>query len=225
MTKALIFDSGALISLAMNGLLGLLEKLKKNFKGKFLITREIKYEVVDRPIGISRFELEALQIQNIIDKGVLELPSSLGIQDEIIKKKTAEIMEIANRSVQVGDRWVNIVSEGEMSCLALSNELSERGIDNLIAIDERTTRILSENPRSLERIMSEKIHRKVHVDEEKLKAFSKFKFIRSTEIVYSAYKKGLIDLKGKRVLEALLYATKFKGASVSFEEIDILKKL
>ena len=225
MTKALIFDSGALISLAMNGLLGLLEKLKKNFKGKFLITREIKYEVVDRPIGIFRFELEALQIQNLIDEGILEMPSSLGIQDEIIKKKTTEIMEIANRSVQVGDRWVNIVSEGEMSCLALSNELSEKGIDNLIAIDERTTRILSENPRSLEKIMSEKIHRKVHVYEEKLKAFSKFKFIRSTEIVYSAYKKGLIELKGKRVLEALLYATKFKGASVSFEEIDILKKL
>src|SRR3989304_1447770 len=130
MTKALIFDSGALISLAMNGLLGLLEKLKKNFKGKFLITREIKYEVVDRPIGIFRFELEALQIQNLIDEGILEMPSSLGIQDEIIKKKTTEIMEIANRSVQVGDRWVNIVSEGEMSCLALSNELSEKGIDN-----------------------------------------------------------------------------------------------
>jgi len=225
MTKALIFDSGALISLAMNGLLGLLEKLKKNFKGKFLITREIKYEVVDRPIGIFRFELEALQIQNLIDEGILEMPSSLGIQDEIIKKKTTEIMEIANRSVQVGDRWVNIVSEGEMSCLALSNELKRRDIESLISIDERTTRIMCENPQNLESLISEKLHQKVELVARNYNVFSQFKFIRSSELVFVAFKKGIINLEGKKVLEALLYATKYKGCSISLEEIDILKKL
>jgi hypothetical protein len=223
--KALIFDSGALINLSMNGLLDLLEKLKKEFDGKFLITKEVKYEVIDRPIGIYRFELGAIRVQNLIDMGVLELPSALGISDEIITKGTEELMEIANHSVLVDSRWVDIVSKGEMSCLALSRELSERKIENIIAIDERTTRVLSENPESLERMMSEKIHRRVHVDEEKLKAFLKFRFIRSSEIVYSAYKKGLTSIKGKKALEALLYATRFKGAAISFEEIDILKKL
>jgi len=225
MTKALIFDSGALINLSMNGLLDILEKLKSEFDGKFLITRDVKYEVIDRPIGIYRFELGAIRIQNLIDSGVLEMPSSMGISDELIAKKTEELMEIANHSVQVNNKWIDIVSKGEMSCLALSRELSEKEIENMIAIDERTTRVLSENPESLERIMSEKIHRRVHVDEQKLKAFSKFRFIRSSEIVYSAYKKGLTDVKGKRALEALLYATRFKGAAISFEEIDILKKM
>ena len=223
--KALIFDSGTLINLSMNGLLDLLATMKKEFNGKFIITKEVKYEVVDRPIGVYRFELGAMRVQKLIDDGVLEMPSSLSLSEENIKKETQKLMDIANRSVDVGGKWVRIVSEAEISCLAVSSELSEKKIENLIAIDERTTRILSENPSNLERMMSEKMHHRVHVVIDNLKPFSKFKFIRSSEIVYVAYKKGLIDLKGKRVLEALLYATKFKGAAISFEEINELKKL
>ena len=223
--KALIFDSGALINLSMNGLLYLLKKLKENCDCKFLITKEVKYEVVDRPIGINRFELGALRVQNLIDTGILETPSSLNISEEKMNAKTNELMEIANHSVEINRKWVKIVSEGEMSCLALSSELSKIGIKNLIAIDERTTRILSENPENLGKIMSDKMHRNVRAEFEKLKAFSEFKFIRSSELVYVAYKKELIELKGKKVLEALLYATKFKGAAISFEEIDVIKKL
>jgi len=223
--KALIFDSGTLINLAMNGLLDLLEKLKKEFNGKFLITRDVKYEIIDRPIGIPRFELEAMRIQNLIDQGTLELPSSLKISDEEIARRTEELMNIANRSIQTNSTWIKIVSKGEISCLALSQELSERKIENLIAIDERTTRVLSEDPASLEKMISMKMKKKVHVYLEKLESFSKFRFIRSSEIVYAAYKKGLTDVKGKRALEALLYATRFKGAAISFEEIDEMKKL
>ena len=153
------------------------------------------------------------------------MPQSIGISDEMIQKEARELMEIANHSVMVGGKWINIVSEAEISCLALSNKLSEKGIANVIAIDERTTRVLCESPENMERMMSEKMHRRVSVDENKLKTFSKYKFIRSPEIVYAAYKKGLVEMEGKKVLEAMLYATKFKGASISFEEIDELKKL
>ena len=223
--KALIFDSGAIINLSMNGLLDILEKLKKSCNCKFLLTREVKYEVIDRPIGIYRFELGAVRVQNLIDEGIIEMPSCLNIKDEEISLKTRELMETVNHSVQIGGEWVRIVSEGEMSCLALSAKLAEKGIDSLIAIDERTTRVLSENPENLQKLMSDKMHRNVRVEEDKLKSFSNFKFIRSSELVYAAYKKGAIGLKGKKVLESLLYATKFKGAAISFEEIDILKKL
>lgn len=223
--KALIFDSGTLINLSMNGLLDLLEKLKKDFNGKFLITKDVKYEVIDRPIGIYRFELGALRIQSLLNKGILELPESLKISSDQITKKTDEFMNIINQSVQSNGRWINIVNRGEISCLALSKELSERNIKNLIAIDERTTRVLCENPENMERIMSEKIHHPVHVEIEKLKSFSEFKFIRSSEIVYVAHKKKLTDITGQKVLEALLYATRFHGAAISFEEIDVLKKL
>ena len=223
--KVLIFDSGTLINLSMNGLLDILEELKKKSNCKFLITRDVKYEVVDRPIGIYRFELGALRVQNLIDSGVLEMPSSMNVSEETINESTKTLMEIANHSVQIGGKWINIVSAAEISCLALSKELSARGIENLIAIDERTTRILSENPGSMGKMMTEKLHKNVRVELENLKSFSKFKFIRSSEMVYAAYKKGIIQIKGKKALEALLYATKFKGAAISFEEIDILKRL
>ena len=89
--KVLIFDSGTLINLSMNGLLYILESLKTHFKGKLIITKAVKYETVDRPIGISRFELGALQVKNLLDAGILELSSSLGIPDVLIQKRTGEI--------------------------------------------------------------------------------------------------------------------------------------
>lgn len=223
--KVLIIDSGTLITLAMNGLLDVLSEFKKTFEGKFIITNEVKYEVIDHPIEVQRFELDALRVQNLIDSGVLELPDSVEISNDAIKKKTRELMEIANHSVRIIDRWMKIVSDAEISCLALSYELEKKGFETLVAIDERTTRMLIEKPENLEKIMSEKMHHKVEVVTNKLKAFESFRIIRSSEIVFVAFKKGLINIKGKKALEALLYATKFKGASISFEEINELKKL
>ena len=55
--KYLIFDSGPLINFALNGILPVLEKIKKEFKGEFLITKEVKREVIDYPLTIKRFEL------------------------------------------------------------------------------------------------------------------------------------------------------------------------
>jgi len=223
--KAIIFDSGTLINFSLNGLLPLLEKLKENFDGKFLITRAVKYEIIDRPIGVMRFELGALRIKDLLDRGILELPSSLGIKDEIIMRESKELMDIANHFVQVGNNWIRLVSDAEISCLALSDELTKLNIPNLIALDERTTRTLCENPEGLEKIMSNKLHQKASLVMEDLSIFSKYKFIRSSELVYVAYKKGLVQLNSDKILEALLYATKFNGAAISFEEIDILKRL
>ena len=134
-------------------------------------------------------------------------------------------MTIANATVSARNRWVNIVSNGEISCLALSKELTNEKIDNLIAIDERTTRILAEKPENLERIMSSRLHQMIRLKHDNFKFFQNFKFIRSTELVYVACKKGIIKIRDPRALEAALYATKFHGSSVSFEEIDVLKKL
>lgn len=223
--KILIFDSGPLINLSMNGLLYILEELKKNFDGKFIITESVKQEVLDRPMGIMRFEFGALQIENLIKNKVLEMPSSIGISEEKIKQKTREIINIANHLLQIRGQWLDLVSEAEISCLALSSELKEKNIENIIAIDERTTRLLCENPQNLEKTISERMHEKVKMTAKNLEIFQQFRFIRSSEIAYVAYKKGIVKISGKKVLEAILYATKFKGAAISFEEIDELKKL
>ncbi len=222
--KVLIFDSGPIINLSLNGLLYILSNLKKVFNGKFIITEAVKREIIDRPIKVPRFELSALKIQNLLDEKVIGLSDSIGIDSKLIKKESARMMGEANVCVRAKNRVVNIISEAETSCLALSAELSKKGVENIIAIDERTTRLLGEKPESLEKIMSDRMHVNVSVSCN-LNSFKNFKFIRSTEIVYVAYKKGLLGVKGSNALEGALYATKFKGSAVSFEEIDILKKM
>src|SRR3989344_1737204 len=151
MTKALIFDSGPLINFSMNGFLHLIEDLKKTFEGKFFITEKVKYEVIDRPIKIPRFELGALQIKNLLESKIIELPDKTEIDYNKLNKETIRLMEIANSYIMIGNKKINIISDGEASCLALSLELSKKGIENIIAIDERTTRILSEKPENLKK--------------------------------------------------------------------------
>ena len=99
-SKAIIFDSGTLISFSMNGITDYIRKLKEIFKGKFLVTIEVKKEIVDKPLTIKRFELEALKLKALLDDGVLEMPYSLGIKDSEITSKTNEILSIATSTFQ-----------------------------------------------------------------------------------------------------------------------------
>ncbi len=223
--KAIIFDASTLISLAINGLFEEIKSLKKIFKGHFIITEGVKEEIIDRPINTKRFELEALKLQKLLDEKTLELPESLGIKKEEIASKTKELMEIANSTFVAKGNYIHIVDYGEMSCLSLSKILNERKIENILAIDERTARLLVESPGNLKNLFESKLHTKIKTDVKKYDYFKGLKIIRSSELVYVAYKKGIIKLKGPKVLDALLYAVKFKGASISDSEIEEIKKI
>ena len=210
----------------MNGLIEEVKALKSIFKdGHFIITNEVKSEVIDRPIKIKRFELEALKIKSMLDKGILEMPSALGVKDSEIASKTNEILEIANKTFSGGDRDIKILHLGECACLALAGILNKKGIQNVIAVDERTTRMLVEKPENLKKLFQKKFHIKIFSDPKNFKFFKGFNIIRSTELAYVAYKKNLVRLKGEMVLDAMLYALKFKGCAISNEEIDEIKKL
>ena len=221
--KILIFDSGSLISLSINGLLEELKKLKKIFNGEFIITKEVKKEVVDNPIKIKMYELEALKIQNLIDEGCLNMPNKIGITDKEITNLMFKLMNFAN-TMFIGNRnEIQLIQQGETSCLALSKILNEKKIKNVLVVDERTTRMLVEKPENLKELLEKKMHTNVKLKESNFKEFNGFKIIRSTELIYIAYKKGLINLRGKEVLDALLYALKFKGCAISSEEIEEIK--
>jgi len=224
-SKAIIFDSGTLISFSMNGLLEIIRDLKKIFTGKFLITQDVKKELVDKPIKIKRFELEALKLKQLIDEGILSFSSSLGIKDNDITVKTNEILKHVNEIFKTNKGPVKIIDRGEASCIALSKILSEKNIKHILAVDERTTRMLVENPESTKSYLEKKLHTKINVDKKSLKYFKGIKVIRSPELVYVAWKKGLIKMKSLQALDALLYAVKFKGASISGDEIEQIKKL
>lgn len=223
--KYLILDAGPLINLSMNGLLYIFEELKKVSNFQIIISDNVYKEVVERPSKIPRFELGALRIKDLVDRGVIIKPEKLGLSKEQIESKAEEIVESINSSVKTSNKKISLVSLGETSCLAISNILSERNEESIIGIDERTTRILFEKPINLEKIMSHKLHQKIKINLQNINKIGEFRFIRSSEIVFVAYKKGLIKNKSPRVLEALLFATKYKGTSISFEEISEMKRM
>jgi hypothetical protein len=225
MKKAIIFDAGTIINFSMNSLLDLFGELKKNFDGKFLITENIEYEVVKRPLKVKRFELSALRVRKMIEDNILELPFSVGVKRDEIERRTTEFLDIANRTFIARDNYLHLIDLGEASCLALSEILSRKGIKNVVAMDERTTRMLCENPENLRRLLESKLHTKVKANTQNFFQFDKFKIIRSTELAYIAYKNNLINFGNGDLLDALLYAVKYKGCSVSIEEIEQLKKM
>ena len=222
--KVLILDAGPLINLSMNGLLDIFEKIKSQGT-TIIITNYVYQEVVDRPIHIPRFELGALKIKELMDKKVIQFATELNIKEQEIEQETKRFMQILNCTIKTDNRCVEIVSSAETSCLVVSSILTKRRINNLIGIDERTTRVLFEKPENLQDLMSNKLHRKMLLNTNELKTLGQFRFIRSSELVYVAYKKGFIKINDKRALEALLYATKYKGCAISWEEIEQLKRL
>lgn len=220
MTKAIIFDASTLISLAMACLYEELRKLKENFNGHFIITQDVKKEVIDKPLTIRRFQLEGIKLKRFLDEKILELPEALGIKESDITARTKKIMKISNSTFSGEGKNIDLIDIGEASCIALSGILTEKKITNVLAIDERTMRSLCETPESLRKYLEKKMQIKIYAKKENFAVFKNFKIIRSIELIYLAYKKGLVGEKNKRLLESLIYALKFKGCSASQEEID-----
>ena len=114
---------------------------------------------------------------------------------------------------------------GEASCLALGEILNKKKIENVLAIDERTTRVLVEKPDNLRKLFEKKLHVQIEVKDTNLEDFKDLKIIRSPELAYVLWKKKLIQLKNGEVLDALLYAMKLRGAAISDDEIREIKNL
>jgi hypothetical protein len=218
--KALIFDSSSIITLALNNLLFILEPLKKAFNGEFFIPEKVEYELIDKSLKTKRFRLEAYMIQKLINQGILKLKTNGKIKEE-----TGKLLNIANNTFKVEYEGMRIIHAGEAECLTLFNSLATE--DKAIVIDERTTRMLCEKPQNLHRLLEKKHHTKILANEVNYKFFRKFKIIRSSELAYIAYKKGIIKLPSthKEAIDAIFYALKFKGCSISHGEISIAKNL
>jgi len=225
MNPIIIFDAGTLISFSKAGLVPELRELKKIFKGKFIINQKVKEEAIDTPLKIKRFQLEALKIKSLLDDKILEMPDSLGLDDKLIRLKANTILNKANTIFHGDERDIHLIELGECTALAISKMLNEKKINNVIAIDERTTRSISETPRELKKYLEKRLHTNLNVNQENLDFFKQFKFIRSTELIYVAYKKGILRLKGTENLSAVLYALKYKGCAISGKEIQEIKNL
>ncbi|HNZ51847.1 MAG: hypothetical protein BWY36_00544 [Candidatus Diapherotrites archaeon ADurb.Bin253] len=224
--KAIIFDAGALITISMNGLDKEIRGLKSIFDGAFLITQQVKKEVIDKPLTIKSFELEALRTKKLLDDKVIELAETYGFDNKSIENKSDEIMNVANSLFMSPKEPVKLLHLGEASCFALSDLLNKKNIKNVIVIDERTARMLIEKPENLRELLIRKLHTNISLVKQNFAYFKNFQVIRSAELIYVAWKKDLVELKdGIFLLDALLYAVKSKGCAISSDEIEEIKKM
>ena len=225
--KSLIFDAGPVISLATNNLLWILEPLKKQFNGKFYLTEAVKRELVDRPLETKKFKFEAIQVERLIENGVLEI-----IDNSFIRNNTPRLLNTANEIFKAYNNYMRIVHFAEMSVIAAAVGLNA----DAIAIDEKTTRFLIENPKMIVEILRKTLHTSVSINENNLKEFRNtvrnVKTIRSIELVTIAYEHGLLDNyitkipdARKNLLESVLWGVKLNGCAVSKDEIEQIVKI
>ena len=225
--RSIVFDAGPIISLTTNNLLWLLEPLKEKYKGHFHITEDVKKELIDRPLQTKKFKFEALQVLHCINNGILEV---VGTGE--IAEKTNKLLELANNVFNAFGHNMQIVHQAEISTIASS--LFFQG--DAVVIDERTTRVLVENPNRLLNILRHTLHTTVKVSQSNLKDFSKLtkgvRMIRSAELVTIAYESGLLDKylaeiqdAKKTLLESVLWGVKLNGCAISKKEIEQLVRM
>jgi len=229
--RAIIFDTGPLISLSLNSLLWILYPLKKRFNGSFMITPGVKDELIDKPLQGKKYQFEALRVNDMINENILDVYTHPGL-----RQKAEEIMEIANSCFIVDGTNFKIVQLAEMECIAAAIATGAEAV----VMDERTTRLLIEDPWHIKDLLEHKLERHVSVDEQKLGELSTnlkgLKVIRSVELVVAAYKLGFLDRYvtanqklDKRMkdilLESVLWALKLYGCAVSSYEINDIVKL
>ena len=146
MTKSLFFDAGPIITLVMSRLAWILPKLKEKFGGNFYITPSVKFELVDRPLNIKRFEFEALEVLKLIREGTLE------VYNKVPKQKVAELKGLANGSFRMRNKTMDVVQAGELESVASALQTTA----SAVVMDERTLRLFIENNKEMKNRFSNK---------------------------------------------------------------------
>jgi len=226
--KKIVFDSGTLISIAINDLLGELSELRKRSNCEFIISENVKREIVDVPLKGKKFKLEAIQVRSFLRENDVKICGSDGL-----RRNTKRLSEIANNIFMSKGTYIKAVQLAEIESLALAKEINA----DAFAVDERTMRVLIEDPDSLAEHFHRKLHTEVKVNKENLRKFVEevkgVKIIRSTEIMSVAFEKGLFEkyVKGienhpkKELLEGLLWGLKLNGCSISRKEIEEIMRI
>jgi predicted nucleic acid-binding protein len=229
--KAIVFDSGPIINLAINNMLWILEELRNSCNAQFYITPAVYDELINKPLNTRKYKLEALQVLPHITNGTLKL-----YKHPAIKRIAEELNHYANNAFQIRNQWIKIVHAGEIEALATAIFLQA----DAIGIDERTMRHLIEKPEKIAEHMEHRIHTDVTINWKNLNAIKKkvrnMRVIRSAELVTIAFEKGILSRYTKTksnnipnmkraVLEGALWAVKLNGCSMKEQEIKQILKM
>jgi len=222
--KKLFFDAGPIITLVMSRLSWILPLLKEKYGGEFYITPAVKYELIDRPLTISRFQFEALQVLKLLRDGTLKL------YDKVPQQQATKLKNLANNSFRINNKNMDLIQAGEIE--SVTSSLQEE--NSAVVMDERTLRLFIENNKEMKSLLERRFKRDVTASIDKMNEFSKqlknVQIIRSIELIAVAYKLGLLDeyipkrKNGNGILiNSVLWAAKYNGCAVTPHEIDEIK--
>ena len=224
--KAILFDTGPIISLSTNNLLSVLEDLKYKYGGKFLITPGVKKEAVDNPLMSRKFKFEAVQNMRFLEQKTIELYDHKGLQE-----KTFSLLKMANNIFSAHDNPIKLVHYAEMEVIAAAIMTESEAV----VIDEFAMRMLIENPELVKKRFHSKLHTFITVNKDTMNKFTQevkhVKVIRSIELITIAYELGFLnkfapkDLKKGILLDSVLWGLKLNGCSITEKEIEIVKKV
>ncbi len=229
--KAIAYDSSTIITLAINCLLPSITKLHE-LKVRNLITKSVLRESVYDALSTQSYSLQGIRVASLISNSIIEV-----IDDVEIYRETKEILSLSNKTFYYKGRNIKIIHEGEASIIALAKIKNVR----LVAIDEKTTRLLIEDINTLHNILEGKLHRKIKFNRDKyIELYEKYlknlKVIRSVDIIAYLVKEGYFNdiignvnkflHHGKReFIRAFLYSLRNSGCSISEKEINEYKKI
>ncbi len=216
--KYIVVDSSSIISLSSNCLLWIVEKFKDV---KFVLTPEVKKEVLENPLLINRFKLEGFRVMKYFHNGVFQVL-------EADKKLTRKLLNLANSIFSARGKYIKILHKGEISLFSLGYSLKAHAI----LIDERITSRLITKPELLKEILESRLHERISVNEHNLHRFKSiintYTIIKSSDLVSIAFEKGYFDkyleergathLK-KSFLEGVLWGLKDSGCAISMNDI------
>lgn len=213
MASRIVSDSSSIISMAINCMSTVLGELGV----EFIVSPEVFDEVVTRPSTSKRYMLESIRIKKLFSDGVIRVESPS-------KALVDRIMDVSNSVFRVHRQNIKLIHLGEAAALALAAETNA----DAFLIDERTMRMLLEDPEQLREILSSQINRSVEIDYRRLEVLRglipQINLIRSAEVVAVAYEKGVLGrVLGdgrKEAFLSVLYALKFSGCSISWDEIE-----
>ena len=225
--RALVFDAGPIISLTMNNLLWVLPKLKERFDGEFYITSAVKNEIIDFPLTTKKYKFEAIQVMELLNSGTLKV-----IDNDFIRDNTPLMLETANSIFRAHEHYISILHYAEVSVISATSSLNA----DVMAIDEKTTRLLIEDHQKLKYILTKTLHTNIYINADNLNRFKEFvggiKIIRSVEVITRAYELGILNRyitnypnSSKQLIEAVLWGAKLDGCAVSENEIRQIIKL
>lgn len=228
--KSIVFDTSSIISITTNNLLWILKLLKDKFGGEFFITGGVKNELIDKPLQSKKYKLEAIMISDILQRNIIKYFKNVELEN-----KVNSLLNLSNSIFKARGNYIRIVDRAEIESLSLALLLKS----SAYVVDERTMRLLVENPKKLASILGNKLHTNITIDKTNLRKFQKearMDILRSVDLMIIAYELGLLDkyveknkvlennLK-KNLLEGLLWGLRLRGCSISTEEIDEVMKM